>query len=194
MGERRIAVTGTLCSKRPAGLAGFLLLVVTYVSSCGPLPQDKTLISNFQKHQSQFEQLVRMSDEDSHVVLIRYGFTRLDSDWSWPRKNIGISQERWAQYKGLFDETRSEGGIERYVDAGRVFVAFDTVARGTSLAETVKGYVYCGDCDSLKPKLESLDGPLPERAAVKDQDGHVTRYEAYRRISDHWFLFLWEDS
>src|SRR5436190_3345893 len=77
---------------------------------CDPLgyshehPSDASLVRNFQKHEESFNKLVRMSNEDSQVIRIAYDFTRLETNWAWPRpeSKIGFSKERWNDYRRLF--------------------------------------------------------------------------------------------
>src|SRR3954462_11855750 len=72
-----------------------MVALTTFVSGCGPWPpSDAALERKFRSNRRVFDQLIMMSAEDSHLVRIARDFTFLDTDFSWPRSNIGISNER----------------------------------------------------------------------------------------------------
>src|ERR1700680_984087 len=84
-------------------IAGFLILaclaaVIILAWSCGlfaRMPSDSALRSRFLANKQDFIRLVEMSNSDPRVTLIRPTFTHLDTDFSWPRRDIGLSKSRW---------------------------------------------------------------------------------------------------
>jgi|SRR5207253_7033743 len=67
-------------------------------------PTDNVLLDNFRAHEEDFNTLIKMANEDSHVVRIASDFTWLDSNYNWPRPEAepGFSKERWEKYRSLF--------------------------------------------------------------------------------------------
>src|ERR1700692_2242981 len=90
----------------------FFLLMVARTK---PHPSDGELKANFSQQQSGFENLLKMSKEDIRVVRIAPAFTWLDNDVSWPRKEIGFSEERWKIYRELFWKLKIPDGISNRV-------------------------------------------------------------------------------
>lgn len=137
-------------------------------------PPDETLRLAFLQHRQSFVKLVKMCNEDRHVIDIAADFTRLDTDFSWPRENIGFSEGRWNTYRtlfrklGIYDAYRSED----YPAA----IFFVSRSKGLIVNGSSKGYVY-----SLRPLLpirESLDNISPEGPIF------------FRPIAANWYLFV----
>src|ERR1700734_1608755 len=78
------------------------------------LPSDETLRTRFLAHRVDFERLVAMTNEDSHLTRIPPGFTWLDDDASWPRNILGISEQRWNDYRQIFQVVGAPEGVIKY--------------------------------------------------------------------------------
>lgn len=141
---------------------------------------DAALKSHFAKHRADFERLVAMANEDAHLTRIAPDFTWLDDDVSCPRKNVGISEERWNEYRRLFRSVNVPSGITNDIRNSRVL--FPIVVAGMVPAGYEKGLIY--SATPLTPVLKSLD----ERPSDQywDDRGHVL---VYKPISDHWYIF-----
>ena len=83
------------------GLSAVAIIAV-FAARGGSVPSDQALRARFLANRVDFERLVAMSDEDSHLTRIAPDFTWLDDDVSWPRRNVGISEQRWNDYRELF--------------------------------------------------------------------------------------------
>ena len=105
------------------------------------MPPDSELRNRFFQHETDFVKLVRMSDLDARVTLIRPNFTYLDTDASWPRKDIGFSEDRWNEYRSLFRSLNIDGGVTRRTDyPSSVFI--NVYASGGVLGSSEKGSLY----------------------------------------------------
>jgi len=162
----------------------FLTLVyVLYMGVTGsPGRWDIALKLRFLTHRADFEKLVVMANEDAHVTRIAPDFTWLDDDLTWPRKNVGISEQRWEEYRRLFRRVGAPVGIEK--NPYPVAVFFPIVSRSLVPAGWTKGLVYSST--PLTPVLKSLD----ERPPDKLWEGkHVLVYEPIR---DDWYIYYEE--
>lgn len=142
-------------------------------------PSDSALERQFIAHRGDFERLANMASEDTHIVCVTNGFTRLDTNASWPRKDVGISPARWDEYKRLFAPAGISNGISKDVDPTRLF--FHIAARGLVTTGDEKGIVYSRA--PLQPVLQSLDRRPPDALY---QEGHVT---AYKEIDKDWYIY-----
>src|SRR5882757_7292267 len=65
-------------------------------------PSDASLERGFYKHRADFEQIVMMMEQDSHMQRIAEDFTRND-DWDeHPDRATEISEQRWNQHREIF--------------------------------------------------------------------------------------------
>jgi hypothetical protein len=161
------------------------LAAISILLVCCAHPSDAELLERFETHQAEFLRLVAMSDTDSTVIRIASDFTRLDSNWGWPRAEslLGFSQDRWDQYRSLFRRLKLQSGLSREKLSDSTPVVFLTahsvgiVNRGSS-----KGYAYARR--ELEPVLLSLDTDLP---SIQGGKKHGV---AYRKIGSGWYLAL----
>lgn len=145
------------------------------------MPSDAALEGRFSRNQSEFINLVQMFNQDEHVTRIAPGFTWLDTDASWPRKNIGFSEERWDEYRRLFRKLNIEAGISRSTDyPGTIFIS-EYGSGGAVGGSSEKGYVYSQH--PLAPVLSSLD-VIP--ANVYDREHHAI---AFKALAKDWYLY-----
>jgi hypothetical protein len=164
-------------------------LVSLLTVACDPFdtkrehPADAKLIEAFQKNEAVFNELVQMSNGDSNVIRIAHDFTRLETNWAWPRPNslLGFSNERWDQYRALFKKANLSSGLERTTNATSTAIFFFASSKGMTFRGSSKGYAYSQE--ALSPLLESLDQhPF-------DPQNPQKHGVAFKRIKEHWYLF-----
>ncbi len=157
-----------------------MTLGLIFSMNCGDEkhPSDAVLELNFQKHETDFQRLVSMSNEDRHVVRIAGDFNWLDDDHSFPRNGPerGPSKERWDAYRSLFQELGIKYGLTRLED--RHVILFCASSTGMVPSATSKGYAYSET--PLTPTTESLDA-IPEN--LRDET------IIYKSIAPNWYLY-----
>lgn len=121
-----------------------------------------------------------MANEDAHLTRIALDFTWLDDDVAWPRKNVGISAERWDDYRKLFRQVDDADGIVKNIDPPRIL--FPIISAGLVPAGYTKGIVYSPE--PLSPLLKSLDKKPPDQLW---KGSHVL---VYKLIEDHWYIYF----
>lgn len=112
--------------------------------------------------------------------MIRSKFTYLATDASWPRTDIGFSQDRWNEYRDLFRELNIDGVTRRTDYPSSVFI--DVYVSGGVLGSSAKGYVYSKG--PLDPLTQSLD-PMPTDLYKKNK-GHAIVFES---LAPDWYMF-----
>lgn len=123
-----------------------------------------------------------MADKDSRLTRIAPDFTWLDDDVAWPRKDVGISAQRWNEYRQLFRRVGATKGIAKGIDPSRII--FPIESRGLVPAGAEKGLVYSQA--PLSPVLKSLDGKLPDKFWDGPDRSHVL---VYKPIENHWYIY-----
>jgi hypothetical protein len=147
-----------------------------------PLPSDKALRARFFAHRADFEKLAAMANEDSRLTRIAPDFTWLDDEVAWPRKNVGISEQRWTEYKQIFRRVGASDGIAKGTEPTRII--FPIMSIGLVPTGFAKGIVYSEA--PLSPVLESLnDRPLHQKGTGPDSS-HVL---VYKPIENHWYIY-----
>jgi len=146
------------------------------------LPSDEMLRMRFLAHRVDFDRLIVMTNEDSHLTRIAPDFTWLDDDVAWPRRNVGISAQRWDDYRQLFRRVGASEGVIRYTNPELTLVPISSIGSVPSGVE--KGLAYSQT--SLSPVLKSLDERPPEKLWHGPDRSHVL---AYRPIEDHWYVY-----
>lgn len=147
-------------------------------------PSDATLEENFRKHRAGFNKLVDMSNADSKLVRIASDFTWLENNAAWPRpeSEIGFSEQRWNEYRQLFNELGLKHGLARREDIPGVLF-FDVSATGMVTGGDAKGYAY--STEELSPLVNSLDHIDIEVKSLQP---------LYKRIEGDWYLYYeWDD-
>lgn len=148
-----------------------VFMATVAVLGCG-IESEDALRSRFTEHQAVFEELLAMFEADSHLVRVAPDFTRLRDDWSWPRENVGISDERWERYRRLFREADIESGIERHGD--QILFYMSTI--GLAVSGRSRGVAY-----TRERPLEISD----------DLDSRSGEGISYVPLHDEWYLFDW---
>ena len=152
-------------------------------------PSDASLERLFYDHRAEYERIVRMMDEDIHMVRIADDFTRKDDDWNEerPESQWGISKARWDQYREIFRLAEVPTGTQRgskSCDVEIIAWTFGLAVAGSSLS-----FVHCG-----KPSRDLVNDYLPclERkdSGSKVEDGTLIRY---RKIQPDWYIYEFTD-
>ena len=91
----------------------FALIATLFLVACGVQSED-ALRQQFTEYKSTIRQILEMQDQDTKVVRIAPTFTRLENDWSWPRKDITAywvvpSPPRGEAYRVVPSPPRGEG-------------------------------------------------------------------------------------
>ena len=147
------------------------VLVLLVALGCG-LQSESSLRREFEANRQVFEELRRLFAEDSHLVRVAPDFTRLNDDWSWPREDIGLSNERWDLYRRLFEEAGVSAGVDR--QGAQVFFYMSTV--GLAVSGASRGVVY----------TDKQPSPVGEHLDELHGEGII-----YVPLSAKWYLFHW---
>jgi hypothetical protein len=167
-------------------VAGVVGIIWSFIWSFGVydrMPSDEDLQQRFRTHQADFDKLIQMSDADGHVTVIRSNITRLDTDWSWPRQNVGFSDDRWNEYRRMFRQLKIDG-LTRAESPARVAVV--VYASDGVLVGSEKGLVY--SVEPLTPISSSLD-QFPRDPYVKNR-GYAL---VYKPLGGNWYIYRGED-
>ncbi len=146
---------------------------------------DDALRDRFFAHRADFERLVAMANEDNHLIRIAPDFTWLDDDSSWPRKDVGISEERWNDYRQMFRRVGASEGIIKGANPPRIM--FSITSGGLVPTGFDKGLVYSQM--PLSPVLKSLDKRFPNKLRDGPDRSHIL---VYKPIGDHWYIYYEE--
>jgi hypothetical protein len=133
------------------------------------------------------ESLLSMARQDSKMIRIARDFTWLAGNPNWPRKEIGVSEQRWSQYKRLFDRASLTEGIARPGDFPDA-VFFISQSAGLCTGGWSAGYV-----NSQSPLSPITDRPVDTlKAALKAGiDSHQsTSGYAFKKLADNWYEFF----
>jgi len=158
---------------------GISIKLTTPRNDASALPSDKTLEENFRRHESEFNELIKMSKIDSRVIRIADDFTWLDTNANWPRPDseIGFSKERWNQYRNAFRVLGLRQGLLRPIDTETIFLIAS--GTGTVTSGSSKGYAYSSK--TLSPLSDSLDEISHEL---------LSKHTVYKKLDHEWYLFF----
>jgi hypothetical protein len=150
------------------------LLSLLLLGSCSTLPRDAKLKKTFYGNRDDFSRLVQMSQEDPRLMRIDFDFTIMNTD-SGPRKNVGLSEDRWQQYRVLFRKLGLTDGLERSTETPST-IFFYVQCEGSAIDGDCKGLAYSEK--PVVPVKNSLDRMPP--------DGTF-----FETLSPNWYLFRW---
>jgi hypothetical protein len=153
-------------------LAAFLFVELLVACNRAGVP-DAKLRGVFLRNRDDFNRLVLMSQQDRRVTRIDFDYTLMDTD-AGPQRNVGLSEDRWQEYRVLFRKLGITGGIER----PRAFpeaVLFYAGCDGSAIDADCKGFAYSEK--PLLPVARSLDQP---------RLGDV-----FEPLDLNWYLFRW---
>jgi hypothetical protein len=144
-----------------------------------PHPSDDELLLVFNAHEAEFDQLELMCREDAHMSRVAPDFTWKKDNVAWPRpeSELGITKERWDEYRELFTKLGIRDGLGNYQpDEARLFVN----DRGLVTGGSSKGYAYLYKPPKhLQNSLDNFD------FKNSNADGET----AYRHIRGNWYLY-----
>jgi hypothetical protein len=151
-----------------------VLLLALLIASCSnSLPAEDSLRKGYAENKDTLVELLHMQMEDVRLVRIAPSFTRLDTDWSWPRKNIGISSDRWDRYRQLFRKANIADGIQ--LDGEYLF--YSVASEGLAIGGTSRGFVYT---KKSPPILVDHLRYCPRQEGV-----------CFVKIEPDWYIFEW---
>jgi hypothetical protein len=159
-----------------------VVVVLALLAARGTFPSDEALRAGFLTHRVDFERLVAMANEDNRLTRIAPDFTWLDDNVAWPRKDVGISEGRWNDYRKIFRRVGASEGILKGTNPTRII--FPIMSQGLVPAGAAKGLVYSQA--SLSPALQSLDETPPDKLFDGPDRSHVL---VYKPIGDHWYIY-----
>jgi hypothetical protein len=174
-------------------VGGVLLLVVLLVGAgiwYRTPPSDASLQRRFYEHRADLEQIVKMIEQEVHLETITKESIIRDDDYLVsPRQPRGISEQRWNQYRELFQRagvafTQGDprGGIGI---VARPSFQFSIEALSLSYAGgTDVRYVHCGNEPATDPTKAYL--PWGERKESGELRDHV--WVRYKRIEGDWYI------
>jgi hypothetical protein len=136
------------------------------------LASDAKLKKVFEGNRDDFDKLLNMSKQDTRVVRIRFDSTALDNDDSWPRKDVGFSEQRWDEYRLFFRKLGMKEGIGHRNDVPSALFLY-AECTGSAIDRDCKGYVYSEM--PLTPVKNNLDRLAPGLA--------------FEPLSRNWYLF-----
>lgn len=148
-----------------------ILALTCFCVGCAGHPSDQTLEDRFRSNEANFEELLKMLNEDSDVARISKEFAFLNSG-----ADPGLSQERLEKYRELFKALRLEGGVHRQDKSIVRFIA--STNQNVFLGNSEKLYLHSEVVPS--PLVDSLD------EFIKTSAGKEVR--AFKRLSGSWYL------
>ena len=91
--------------------------------------------------------------------------------------NRGITNERWHEYRKLFDKLNLKDGITNNQPD---LVMFDSFSEGMIMGGSTKGYIF------LKNEPENLMHSLDD---ISFKGSNKSINIVYRKIKDNWYLY-----
>lgn len=158
-----------------AVLAGGTTVALIHRSPLASLVPDAKLRDTFYANQDDFNRLVLMSKQDRPLIRIRDGLTLMQTD-SEIKKNVGLTVDRWQEYRVLFKKLGLKEGLERTKNVPSALLLF-SYCEGSAIDADCKGYAYSEG--PLSPLMTSLDEPRP---------GYV-----FKQLCANWYLVRWVD-
>jgi len=160
-----------------------------------PHAPDSVLIANFYDHEADFNMLAKMANEDSNLRTITPSYVWLEKNddwahsivlhenvaWSRSESEVGFTNQRWSEYRGMFRKLRLESGIRRNHGMPDAIYFTSTIDFSTidqsETAVTEKGYVYYPKRldNSVAGSLGGIDIDRPRIL--------------YKKLSDGWYMW-----
>jgi hypothetical protein len=139
------------------------------------LVPDASLRKVFYANRDDFSKLVSMSQQDRMLVRIKTDLTLMQTE-SGVKKNVGLSVDRWQEYRVLFRKLGITEGLER-PEAYPSAVLFYARCEGSAIDADCKGFAYSEK--PLSPIATDLDSPRPG--------------DVFEQLGPNWYLFRWVD-
>lgn len=144
---------------------------------------DPELVTSFHRNADALDTLRAMAQQDARVIRIAKDFTGLESTTEWPRKDIGFSEERWNEYRSLFEKLSLAEGIVRSEDfPGAIF--FIVRVKGLCVSGSSSGYVY-----STKELTPVVDSPGDALDAEMKGDANKGYAYVFKPLKANWYAF-----
>lgn|SRR5215469_11500009 len=140
-----------------AVLGGAATVVLIKRSPRVSLVPDAKLRDSFYANQGDFNKLMSMSKQDRPLIRIRDDLTLMQTD-SGVKKNVGLTVDRWQEYRVLFKKLGLKEGLERTDTVPSALLLF-SYCEGSTIDADCKGYAYSEE--PLSPLMASLDEPRP---------------------------------
>jgi hypothetical protein len=169
--KNALLAMGMVCRR---GLLAIISLVLLLGCNSALVP-DAKLHDAFYANKEDFNKLVLMSKQDRPLIRIRDDLTLMQTD-SGVKKNVGLTADRWQEYRVLFKKLGLKEGLER-TDAIPSALLLYSSCEGSAIDADCKGYAYSEK--PLSPLGTSLDKPRP---------GNV-----FKQLYPNWYLFRWVD-
>jgi hypothetical protein len=133
------------------------------------------------KYRTDFDQLIKMADEDRGVARIAEKFYKLNSNNSSPIFEPAdmFSRTRWDQYRKLFQRLDLKNGLMRLPEYPNVIflVPFENVLIQWGSESYDKGFAYSPQ--PLSPSMDSLDNPNP-----------IRQKNTFKHLMGNWNLYV----
>jgi len=178
------------------GAIFILLLLLTGFFWEQEPPSITRLATAFPERRAALEQILAMSNQDTHFSRIDPTFVNYGYIDGTPygqalqgQGNSPLPDERWNSYRSLFKKIKLQQGLERDAD-GNVY--FRSGAVGLLNRGHSTGYLYCRDAGSNSSQKSSFEPcTLSHRDSGSQSFSMEPRGEAYSfmKVADHWFVF-----
>lgn len=174
MPERRMSrkKTGTLIVG-----AAILVIVGIWFRGCFP-PNQRSLVQKFHRHKVTFEKIRAMLADDRAKIrgVAFYGCIPADTSISCPPEEVGISDERYAEYLRLL----RRGG------AGSVIRRTDE----TCFVMGGSGFASYGWRVAIIHRETPPDNVIPSLREFRHGGLAADRDQAYCPIEDDWYIWI----
>jgi hypothetical protein len=157
---------------RNSAIAILLVFAFSLMGCAAKHPTDKVLMTDFEAHKAEFNQLVQMFLADKKLFRVSYYATYPENP-----SEIGVSQQRIQEYRELLHKLDLREGMGGASDKNMVWFSASTF--GLNIADTNKGFAYVAKEPSLI--VDNLDG-------YRSKDGKACT--AFRHIEGNWYLYL----
>lgn len=147
-------------------------LAVVLSGGCGASlhPTDAELEQILKSHQSDFNRLIQMLNEDADIVRLDEKFVFLTEG-----STREVPQERLAVYRSVFAKLGLERGFQRDNNNALRFIA----SSGGFFSTSEKSYIYSPT--QLTPLVDSLD-------TVIERD-HGDQKPVFKKLHGDWYLY-----
>jgi hypothetical protein len=151
-------------------------------------PSDAKVADLFQKHRSEFSELIAMVREDHEMRSIHPDWLRSKSgaeqDGHWSTAS-GITRDRWDEYKKRFSALGLKYGLDVNEDGS---ISFNIACIGTLIIApaSYKDLVY--KPEAIPWGRGTIVVPSLENADLPKIDSHVSPGYYAKKIEDNWYI------
>lgn len=150
---------------------GFLAFFGYMIGVFKEHPTDEELIAKLSESTPRYEQLITMFRADHPLTVVA-------PTWQSPAGQL--SEDRWNEYKNIFEELELDMGLRKWDDES---IWFLNSTRGMVTGGDSKGLIY-------KP-----GNPIPLYSSLNERPHDLkSGVRAYKKISDNWYItFDWNN-